>query len=239
MNSLRKTNPAFAHCESRYFLAYRDGEIVGRIAGIINHNANSDWNEKNIRFGWLDMIDDIKVTEALVNTVAEWGREKGMETMNGPWGFSDMDKEGLLVEGFDKEPSITTLYNFPYYGEHLEKLGFRKEVDWIQRRIIVPEAVPEKLAAYDKIIREKYGVSVIIPRKAKDIKRRAEEIFAVLNDSYAVLHEFTRLTDKQVKMYGQDVYRTVHAFHKQEHDLRSRRPQRPCSRLRHHHAIAL
>lgn len=201
MNSLRKSNPAFSHCESRYFLAYKDGEIVGRIARIINHNANSDWNEKNIRFGWLDMIDDIEVTEALVNTVAQWGKERGMETMNGPWGFSDMDKEGLLVEGFDKEPSITTLYNFPYYGEHLERLGFRKEVDWIQRRIEVPEKVPEKLAAYDKIIREKYGVSVIVPRKPKDIKRRAEEIFAVLNDSYAVLHEFTRLTDKQVQMY--------------------------------------
>ena len=161
MNSLRKTNPAFAHCEGRYWLAYRDGEIVGRIAGIINHNANNDWNEKNIRFGWLDMIDDIEVTEALVNTVAEWGKERGLETMNGPWGFSDMDKEGLLVDGFDKEPSITTLYNFPYYGEHLERLGFRKEVDWIQRRIVLPSEVPAKLAEYDKIIREKYGVSVI------------------------------------------------------------------------------
>lgn len=201
MNSLRKTNPAFAHCEGRYWLAYRDGEIVGRIAGIINHNANNDWNEKNIRFGWLDMIDDIEVTEALVNTVAEWGKERGLETMNGPWGFSDMDKEGLLVDGFDKEPSITTLYNFPYYGEHLERLGFRKEVDWIQRRIVLPSEVPAKLAEYDKIIREKYGVSVIVPRKAKDIKRRAEEIFAVLNDAYVVLHEFTRLTEKQVKMY--------------------------------------
>lgn len=200
-NSLKKSNPAFAHCESRYFLAYKDGHVAGRIAGIINHNANSDWNEKNIRFGWLDMIDDINVTEALINTVAEWGRERGMETMNGPWGFSDMDKEGLLVEGFDKEPSITTLYNFPYYGVHLERLGFRKEVDWIQRKIDVPERVPEKLAAYDSIIREKYGVSVIVPRKPKDIKRRAEEIFRVLNESYAVLHEFTRLTDKQVKMY--------------------------------------
>lgn len=88
------------------------------------------------------MTDDIEVTEALINTVAEWGRERGMETMNGPWGFSDMDKEGLLVEGFDREPSITTLYNFPYYGEHLEKLGFRKEVDWIQRRIVLPSKVP-------------------------------------------------------------------------------------------------
>ena len=201
MNSLRKTNPAFAHCESRYWLAYKDGEIVGRIAGIINHNANSDWNEQNIRFGWLDMIDDIEVTEALVDTVAKWGREKGLETMNGPWGFSDMDKEGLLVEGFDREPSITTLYNFPYYGEHLEKLGFRKEVDWIQRKLDIPTEVPEKLATYDKIIREKYRLSVIVPRKVKDITRRAEEIFAVLNDSYSVLHEFTRLTDKQVKMY--------------------------------------
>lgn len=201
LNSLKKTNPAFAHCKARYFLAYKDGKIAGRIAGIINYNANSDWNEKNIRFGWIDMIDDIEVTKALIDTVAEWGREEGMETMNGPWGFSDMDKEGLLVEGFENEPSITTLYNYPYYGEHLEQLGFHKEVDWIQRKMKLPEQVPEKLAYFDKIVKEKFGLSVITPRKPKDIKKRAEEIFSVLNDSYVNLHEFTRLTDKQVKMY--------------------------------------
>lgn len=201
LNSLKRTNPAFAHCKARYFLAYRDGRIVGRIAGIINYNANQDWNEKNIRFGWLDMVDDLEVTKALVDTVAEWGRQEGLETMNGPWGFSDMDKEGLLVDGFDKEPSITTLYNYPYYGEHLEKLGFRKDVDWIQYSLDLPEQVPPKLAEYDDIIREKYGLSVIVPKKPKDIKKRAEEIFGVLNDSYVNLHEFTRLTDKQVKMY--------------------------------------
>lgn len=201
LNSLKKTNPAFAHCKARYFLAYRDKKIVGRIAGIINYNANSDWGEKNIRFGWIDMIDDIEVTKALTDTVAAWGREEGMETMNGPWGFSDMDKEGLLVDGFDKEPSITTLYNYPYYGEHLERLGFKKEVDWVQGTLTIPEKVPAKLAAFDAIVREKYGLSVIIPRKPKDIRKRGEEIFSVLNDSYVNLHEFTRLTDKQVKMY--------------------------------------
>lgn len=201
LNSLKKTNPAFAHCKARYFLAYKEGSIAGRIAGIINYNANQDWNEKNIRFGWLDMIDDIEVTKALVDAVAEWGRQEGLETMNGPWGFSDMDKEGLLVDGFEKEPSITTLYNYPYYGEHLERLGFRKDVDWIQYSLALPENVPQKLVEYDNIIRDKYGLSVIVPKKPKDIKRRAEEIFDVLNNAYVNLHEFTRLTEKQVKMY--------------------------------------
>ncbi len=200
-NTLKKSNPAFEHCEARYFLAYRNDTIVGRVAAIINHKANSEWKEKNIRFGWLDMIDDLEVTRALLDAVKQWGLEKGMETMNGPWGFSDMDKEGLLVEGYENIPSMTVLYNYPYYGEHLEKLGFDKEVDWIQRRLIIPSEVPAKLTQFDNIIREKFGVSVVVPRTKKDIKRRAEEIFAVLNDAYAPLHEFTRLTPRQIKLY--------------------------------------
>ncbi len=199
--TLSKVNPAFKHCKAKYFLAYKDGAIAGRIAGIINDNANSDWNEKIVRFGWLDMIDDINVTRALLDAVSEWGMENGMDTVKGPWGFSDMDKEGLLVEGFDNDPSITTLYNYPYYGEHLERLGYTKDVDWVQNKIELPEQVPEKLAQFDSIVREKYGVSVIVPRKLKDITRRAKEIFSVLNDSYVSLHEFTRLTELQIKLY--------------------------------------
>lgn len=201
MHCLGKLNPAFAHCEARYFMAYKDGKEAGRIAGIINYNANSDWNEKNIRFGWFDFIDDIEVSAALLERVADWGREKGMEKINGPWGFSDMDKEGMLVEGFENIQTITTLYNKPYYCRHMERLGFQKECDWVQHKIIVPQQLHPKVVQMERIIREKFGVSVIIPRKPKDIKRRAKEIFGVLNDSYVVLKEFTRLTEQQIDLY--------------------------------------
>lgn len=197
----KNLNPAFEHCEAKYFLALQDGKIVGRIAGIINSHANSDWNEKKVRFGWLDFIDDPEVSLKLLKAVEEWGKEKGMETISGPWGFSDMDKEGLLTEGFDKMPSITTLYNYPYYKDHLEKHGYKKEVEWLQYGFDLPHKIPEKLAEFNKIIQDKFKVSVIVPKKAKEIRRRAREIFEVLNNAYVSVHEFTRLTEKQNWLY--------------------------------------
>ena len=126
-NTLKKTAPAFRHCEAEYFLAHKNGEIVGRVAAIINHVANTDWKENVVRFGWIDFVDDYEVSAALIKAVLDWGKEKGMDYIKGPLGFSDMDKEGLLVEGFDKLPSITCIYNYPYYVDHLEKLGFVKD----------------------------------------------------------------------------------------------------------------
>ena len=201
MNILRKDkNPAFEHCEARYFLAYKDGTIVGRIAGIINHNANDDWNEKKVRFGWFDFIDDLEVSRKLLKCVEDWGRERGMDTINGPWGFSDMDKEGLLTEGFDKMQSITTLYNYPYYKDHLEKHNYKKECEWLQYSIELGE-IPEKIEEFDAIVKDKFELSVIQPKKAKEIRRRGKEIFEVLNNAYATVHEFTRLTKKQINHY--------------------------------------
>ena len=126
----KKSNPAFEFCEAFYFLAYKDGRIVGRVAAIINHNANKSWNQENMRFGWLDFIDDMEVSAALMKKVEEIASARGLKAVNGPFGFTDMDREGLLVDGFDKMGSLTTLYNYPYYGEHLEKLGYCKDIDW-------------------------------------------------------------------------------------------------------------
>ena len=133
-------NGAYDFCEADCFLAYRGNEIVGRVAAIINHKADDE--QKLVRFGWLDFIEDEAVLKALIDTVAEWGRQRGRTDMRGPWGFTDMDKEGLLVEGFEHLSPFTCLYNYAYYGPMLEKLGFTKEVDWTQRTLDVSPTLP-------------------------------------------------------------------------------------------------
>ena len=201
MATLQKSNPAFAHCDARYFLAYKNGKIAGRVAAIINHHANRDWNQKNIRFGWFDVIDDIKVTKALIGAVGQWGIELGMERISGPWGFTDMDKEGLLTEGYDELQSITTIYNYPYYKDHLEALGFQKDVEWIQMRLALPQEKNEKFSQFKNLLLEKHGLSIVKTKSTKELKIRAKELFNVLNEAYSVLHEFTKLNEKQIDAY--------------------------------------
>ena len=125
-----KKNAAFEFCEAEYFLAYKDNKVVGRIAGIINKRANETWNKKEVRFGWIDFLDDIEISRALLDAVAQWGKSKGMDTIQGPLGFTDFDAEGMLVEGFDQLSTMATIYNYPYYPQHMEKLGFEKDADW-------------------------------------------------------------------------------------------------------------
>ncbi|MEI7981643.1 MAG: N-acetyltransferase, partial [Bacteroidota bacterium] len=130
MNTLsRDKNPAFDFCEAEYWIAYRGSEVVGRIAGIINHNANKRWNEKLVRFGWIDFIDDPEVSRILIDTVMAWGKERGMAAIHGPLGFSDMDNEGMLIKGFEEQATLASIYNFPYYVTHMEQMGFEKAAD--------------------------------------------------------------------------------------------------------------
>ena len=133
----KKKNAAFEFCEAEYFLAYRDGKIVGRVAAIINKKANEIWNKKDVRFGWIDFIDDVEVSEALLNTVQQWGKERGMTDIIGPLGFTDFDAEGMLIEGYDQLSTMATTYNFPYYPEHMDKLGYVKDADWVEFKILV------------------------------------------------------------------------------------------------------
>jgi hypothetical protein len=197
----KKKNPAFEFCSARYFIAYKEGKAVGRVAAIVNRNANRDWNENYMRFGWLDFIDDIEVLRALMKKVEELAREQGLEAINGPFGFTDMDREGLLVEGFENKGSFTTLYNFPYYGEYLEQLGYLPDADWRQREYDVPEAVPEKLKQFSRIVKEKYGVRVLEKVSRKRLRKYATGMFRTLNRSFRPLYGFTPLSDKQVEMY--------------------------------------
>jgi hypothetical protein len=197
----RTKNPAFEFCDAEYFLALRGKEIVGRVAGIINRKANERWNEKLVRFGWIDFIDDLQVSSKLIETVVEWGREKGMTGIHGPLGFSDMDNEGMLIKGFDEMSTLASIYNYPYYPEHMEKLGFSKAADWVQYEFEIPQEIPEKVERLSLLVQQKYKLRLVKAKKAKDLLPYAGKMFVLLNQAFDELYGFTALTQKQMDMY--------------------------------------
>ena len=154
-------NAAFEFCEAQPFIALREGKVVGRIVAIINHKANSAWSKKAVRFGWVDFIDDAEVADALFATVEQWGRERGMDEVHGPLGFTDFDPEGMLVEGFDRIGTIATIYNYPYYPVHMERMGYTKDVDWQEYMLTAPKELPEKHARITRIVQEKFGLRIV------------------------------------------------------------------------------
>ena len=198
-----KKNAAFEFCEADYFLAFKGGKVVGRVAAIINRRANERWNKKQVRFGWIDFIDDENVSRALIDTVMAWGRERGMTEIAGPLGFTDMDAEGMLIEGFDQLSTMATIYNYPYYPEHIERLGLEKATDWVEMKIYIPEGIPEKHQRIANIISQKYGLHI------RKIKSKYEaltsgimhKIFELINDAYEPLFGFSRMTQKQIDAY--------------------------------------
>ena len=195
-------NPAFDFCESIYFMAYDNGKPVGRIAGIINNVVNEKTGKKTLRFGWVDFIDDTRVSEALFRAVEVWGRSKGMEEIVGPLGFSDMDPEGMLVEGFDQEGTMATIYNYPYYPKHLEAMGFEKEADWVEFRMTVPDGIPERYQRISDIIKRKYELSTPKYTSAKKlVKDYGQEIFQLINEAYSELYGYSPLTPRQINRY--------------------------------------
>jgi len=203
-------NPAFEFCEAKYWLAYQHGTIVGRIAGIINRKANEVWNEKTARFGWIDFIDNTDVSAYLIKAVEDWGKTKGMTKVQGPMGFTDMDLEGMLVEGFDEIGTQAVIYNYPYYPVHLEKNGYTKDVDWIQFKIKVPDQVPEKIKRISQIVQKKYNLRPLKAQNAKDIIPYAKKMFGTLNESFKDLYGFVQLTEKQIDYYIKQYFSMVH-----------------------------
>jgi GNAT superfamily N-acetyltransferase len=197
----KERNPAFEFCESVYYLAYKENKIVGRIAGIINHRANETWNQKYARFSFLDFIDDEEVSKALLGAVEKWAAEKGMNGMQGPLGFTDLDHEGLLVWGFDRVGTMATAYSFSYYKDHLAKLGYEKEQDWQEYLITVPREVPEKHHRISEIVLKKYGLKVMKFKKTKEIWPYAEKIFLLWNEAYKPLYGYSELSPKQIEYY--------------------------------------
>ena len=198
----KKKNAAFEFCEAEYFLAYKDDKLVGRVAGIINHRANQAWNKQNVRFGWIDFIDDPEVSTALIHTVEEWGKSKGMSHIQGPLGFTDFDAEGMLIEGFDQLSTMATIYNYPYYPEHMAKLGFEKEADWVEYQIFIPESVPEKHQRISDIIQRKYNLRIKKYTSGKKLAREyGQEIFQLMNEAYKQLYGYSALSQRQIDQY--------------------------------------
>lgn len=196
-------NAAFDFCEAAYFLAYKDNKLVGRIAAIINKKANERWNLKSTRFGWIDFIDDYEVSEALIKAAEDWGREHGMTEIQGPLGFTDMDPEGMLIEGFDELSTMATIYNYPYYAKHMERLGFEKEADWVEFKLVVPEnGIPERYQRIAEIVRKKYNLKV---KKFTSRKQLAEQygqdIFRLINESFSPLFGYSELSPRQIDQY--------------------------------------
>jgi GNAT superfamily N-acetyltransferase len=193
-------NPSFECCEAKYFLAFKDGKVVGRVAAIINRRANERWNCHQVRFGWFDFIDDLEVSTALLKAVESWGREKGMTEMAGPLGFIDTDREGMLVEGFDQLSTMYINYNYPYYPQHMERMGgFRKDNDYLEMKVKVPEVVPEKFSKLTEMVRKRYGLRVHKFTRHELIEEGyGHQVFHLLNATYKDLYGFSELSDAQV-----------------------------------------
>ncbi|MBQ2026980.1 MAG: N-acetyltransferase [Alistipes sp.] len=197
-----KGNPALEVCEHIIYMAYRDGKIVGRIVGLINHRANKAWSVKKCRFGWFDFVDDYDVFKALIDAVAEWGRRNGMECLNGPVGFTDFDHQGLLIEGFDHNAPMASLYTHPYYVAHYERYGLRKEADWIEYQITPPAQAPERMRRIVSLIEQRYKLHTVKVKSVRELKNRyGYSYFDVLDEAYQKLYNYQPMTDRQKRYY--------------------------------------
>lgn len=201
LNMDQKKNPAYEHSEACFWLAYRDKKIVGRIGGIINHKYNEKMKVKQVRFTRFDVIDDIEVTKVLFDQVLSWGKEKGMTDIVGPIGFSDLDKQGMLVDGFEEMNLFITLYNHPYYLEHMTKLGFVKDVDWVEYQIPVPDTHNERLDKLSHAIQKRYGYRMIEFKKKKEVLKYIYDAFGIVNEAFDHLYGVVALTPKQIDFY--------------------------------------
>lgn len=197
-------NPAYSYSETKQFLAYKDGEIVGRVAAILNNAANKKYNTKNLRFGWFDAIDDKEVVKALFDAVEAWGKEKGMETLTGPHGFTDLDPEGMLIEGFDQLPTIAVYYNYPYYQGLMEGYGFEKEIDYKEYRAKAPlsqDDVPDKVLRLGERIKKRSALTMINFKSRKHMMSRAKEIFQLVDEAFDEIYGSVPLTREQIDYY--------------------------------------
>ena len=200
LNNLdKKKNASFEQCDADYFIAYKDGKPVGRVAAIINHAANKRWEKKVVRYGWFDFIDDLEVSKALLQTVEDWGKERGMTKMTGPMGFADTDREGLLIEGFEEYGTMYASYNYPYYPKHMEQMGFKKDNDYVQCRVKVPEKVPDRFAKVAEMVGKRYNLHVHKLTRHELLKQGyGRKVFQMLNTTYNNLYGFAPLTESKV-----------------------------------------
>lgn len=197
-----KKNGAFDFCQAQMFLAYKEGKVAGRVMAIINNRANDTWKVKQVRYGWIDFINDEEVAKALLDAVAAWGKERGMTDIAGPLGFTDFDPEGMLVEGFERVATIIGIYNYPYYPQILEKLGYTKETDWMEYRVTIPDELPERYYKYADIVIAKNKLNVRkVTRRMINKENYGRKFFKLINETYYKLYGFSLLSDKQIDAY--------------------------------------
>lgn len=197
----RRSNPAYEHCDATYLMAFRNGEPVGRIAGIINHRYIEEWEKKDMRFCWFEAVDDREVFESLLGAAMEWGKSRGMERIVGPMGFTTFERQGILVKGFEEMPTFAGVHNPPYYPQYLESLGFGKEIEYVEFELKVPQEVPEKILKIRDLVSERYGLKLMKARSTKEMLPYADPVFRVINEAYKPLYGFTTLTENEIRYF--------------------------------------
>ena len=206
---VKEENPALQYSEAAQFLAYKGENIVGRIAVMINHKEEKELGIRKVRFGWLDFIDDIKVSKSLINTAIEYAKSKGISKIEGPMGFTNLDKAGMLTKGFDKLATMIGIYNFDYYPKHMEQLGLVKEKEWVEFEINFPDTLPDKVEKFSNLIAEKYELELVKFKSKKDILPLVEPMFKLLDDTYKHLSTYTPITQEQIKHYKEKYFKFI------------------------------
>ena len=206
---MKEENPALQYSEAAQFLAYKGENIVGRIAVMINHKEEKELGIRKVRFGWLDFIDDIEVSKSLINTAIEYAKSKGISKIEGPMGFTNLDKAGMLTKGFDKQATMIGIYNFDYYPKHMEQLGLVKEKEWVEFEINFPDTLPDKVEKFSNLIAEKYELELVKFKSKKDILPLVEPMFKLLDDTYKHLSTYTPITQEQIKHYKEKYFKFI------------------------------
>ena len=206
---MKEENPALQYSEAAQFLAYKGENIVGRIAVMINHKEEKELGIRKVRFGWLDFINDIEVSKSLINTAIEYAKSKGISKIEGPMGFTNLDKAGMLTKGFDKLATMIGIYNFDYYPKHMEQLGLVKEKEWVEFEINFPDTLPDKVEKFSKLIAEKYELELVKFKAKKDILPLVDSMFKLLDDTYKNLSTYTPITEEQIKHYKEKYFKFI------------------------------
>jgi hypothetical protein len=206
---MKEENPALQYSEAAQFLAYKGENIVGRIAVMINHKEEKELGIRKVRFGWLDFIDDIEVSKSLINTAIEYAKSKEISKIEGPMGFTNLDKAGMLTKGFDKLATMIGIYNFDYYPKHMEQLGLVKEKEWVEFEINFPDTLPDKVEKFSKLIAEKYELELVKFKAKKDILPLVDSMFKLLDDTYKNLSTYTPITEEQIKHYKEKYFKFI------------------------------
>lgn len=206
---VKEENPALQYSEAAQFLAYKGENIVGRIAVMINHKEEKELGIRKVRFGWLDFINDIEVSKSLINTAIEYAKSKGISKIEGPMGFTNLDKAGMLTKGFDKLATMIGIYNFDYYPKHMEQLGLVKEKEWVEFEINFPDTLPDKVEKFSRLIAEKYELELVKFKAKKDILPLVDSMFKLLDDTYKNLSTYTPITEEQIKHYKEKYFKFI------------------------------